>query len=123
MYVLSQVTHPNIIRIYELLEDNINYYIVSELMPGGDLHSHLRKINFRDSYKYTANIMKQLLFALNHIHERGIAHRDLKPENILMMDENTIKLADFGFAQYLNGKKETQVQVLGSPLYMAPEIT
>lgn len=89
-------------------------------MPGGDLHKHLRKINFRDSYKYTANIMKQLLFALNHIHERGIAHRDLKPENILMMDENTIKLSDFGFAQYLNGRKETQF--LGSPLYMAPEI-
>lgn len=89
-------------------------------MPGGELFLHFKSHNFHYSYEFVANVMKQLLLALNHLHERGIAHRDLKPENILMADEKTIKLADFGFATYLNGKKESQV--LGSPLYMAPEI-
>lgn len=119
LQVLANVNHPNIMRIYELLEDDNNYYVVSEIICGGELFDQIIKKG-KLSYLESAKIIKQTLMALAHMHEQGIVHRDLKPENILMVDDDNIKVADFGFAVPLKGKKQTQV--LGSPLYMAPEL-
>ncbi len=88
------------------MEDQKNFYIVSEIINGGELFHHIeRKQNKFDNY-YVARIMRQLLLALIHLHERGLAHRDLKPENILMKDENNIKLSDFGCVKFLSDKDD-----------------
>jgi serine/threonine protein kinase len=104
--VLANVNHPNIMRIYELLEDDINYYIVSEIIAGGELFEHICKEGKLNSFDAT-RIIKQILRALAHMHEQGIIHRDLKPENILMEDYQNVKVADFGFAVPLKGRKQT----------------
>jgi serine/threonine protein kinase len=117
--VLTSVNHPHILRIYELLEDNVCFYIVSEVLSKGELFDHIVKSG-RLEENYVISILKQILLALSHMHGQGIIHRDLKPENILMQDDLNIKLADFGFAVALKGKP--QQLILGSPLYMAPEV-
>ena len=75
--------------------------------------------------RFSADIIKQLLLALNYMHQQNIAHRDVKPENILLSKEAdgslNIKLTDFGFACFYDQNLGLK-QVLGSPLYMAPEI-
>lgn len=120
LQILSSLTHPNIMRIYELLEDEVCYYVVSELIFGGDLAHAFTKKGKNFGQEYLSGIMKQVILALCHMHAQGMAHRDLKPENILMIDEDNIKLADFGFAVNLSGRKENKK--LGSPLFMAPEV-
>lgn len=126
--ILEQTQHPHITRIFELLEDERCFYIVAELMSGGNL---LEKIQQHKQFNESqaAQVIKQVLKALNYMHKQNIMHRDLKPENILCeknADVNEaeihVKLTDFGFATKYdpNGKKHTLS--LGSPLYMAPEL-
>lgn len=114
-------------RVFELLEDDVNFYIVTELVTGGELYEHIIKVK-RVSERDAAGIVKQLLLALRYMHEQNIAHRDIKPENILISPEESddplklnLKLTDFGFACFYNPENRLR-QVLGSPLYMAPEI-
>ena len=109
----------------ELLEDEVNFYIVSELVTGGELYDYIIKKK-RLSERESANVIKQILLALNYMHQQNIAHRDIKPENILIAPEDdsdtiNVKLTDFGFACFFKSEKGLK-QVLGSPLYMAPEI-
>ena len=106
-------------RVHDLMEDNKNFYVVSELVQGGELYDFLIKKK-RLLPSDVAKIIKQLLLALNHMHTQKIAHRDLKPENILMASNDEIKLADFGFAVFVGDEQQTLK--LGSPIYMAPEI-
>ena len=122
--ILEETVHPHITRVFELMEDARCYYIVMELITGGNLFDMIRK-KHRFTERDAVSIIKQLLLALNYMHGLNIMHRDLKPENLLC--ENTddgqidIKLTDFGFATKFNqGQKETLS--LGSPLYMAPEL-
>lgn len=126
--VLEKTIHPHITRIFELLEDTKNYYIVMEVITGGNLLQKIGSLGaFTESQART--VIKQLLLALNYMHSMQIMHRDLKPENILC-EENAddvdnrniqIKLTDFGFAtKYDPDHKQTLS--LGSPLYMAPEL-
>mmetsp|Transcript_4957 Transcript_4957/g.3567 ORF Transcript_4957/g.3567 Transcript_4957/m.3567 type:complete len:215 (+) Transcript_4957:348-992(+) len=128
LQVLEETTHPNIMRIFELLEDDDYYYIVSEYIPGGELYQRiidLKRFNERDA----ALIIQQLLLACNYMHSNNIIHRDIKPENILMESEDLgnyrIKVTDFGFACFCtpgDGEESKQQEQLGSPLYMAPEV-
>ena len=122
--VLKTCSHPNIMNVTEILEDNENFYIVTELLEGGELFDRIiDQKNF--SERKTAKVIKQVLLAINYMHQKNMAHRDLKPENILLesKDKNNfdVKIADFGFA-CLFDPKEGLKTVLGSPLYMAPEI-
>lgn len=125
--VLQNTDHPHIVRVMELLEDDVNFYIISELITGGELYDYIIKTK-KLSERQTANIIKQILLALNYMHQQDIVHRDIKPENILIAPEESssddllnIKLTDFGFACFFK-RGEGLKQVLGSPLYMAPEI-
>jgi calcium-dependent protein kinase len=109
-------------RIYELLEDDDNYYIISEFIRGGELFDRIIKSKQFNEEK-ASFLIYQILLALNYIHNKNIMHRDLKPENILLesgdINNLNIKLSDFGFATYYAPGESLQC---GSPLYMAPEI-
>lgn len=96
--ILMNLDHPNIIRVYNLYEDEKNFIIVSEFCSGGELFEKIQK-NATFSEKTVASYMKQILSAVTYLHEKGIVHRDLKAENILFENQENdanIKLIDFG---------------------------
>ena len=123
---LKKISHPNIISIYEIFEDSKNYYIMTELLEGGELFEMITtKGSF--SEKDAAKITKQILNAVNYLHNQNIVHRDLKPENIMLINKSTvnhnseIKLIDFGTAKQFerNGKLS---KFIGTSYYIAPEV-
>lgn len=129
LQVLESLSHPNIMRIYELLDDEKHYYIVSEYIRYGQLCQYIlqRKETGRPLTEGEVKIVvRQLFYALSYLHDQGIAHRDVKPENIMIEnvsrhDELLIKLVDFGFAEYFGSQKKFK-GTLGTPLFMAPEM-
>jgi calcium-dependent protein kinase len=95
--VLKNLTHPNILKLYEVFEEKQYIYLVTECCEGGELFDEiLSRGKFEE--KDAANIIKQLLSAIAYCHNQRVCHRDLKPENVLIdnKDKNTIKLIDFG---------------------------
>ena len=99
--VLEQTNHPHITRIFQLLEDKRNIYIVMELVSGGNLLDQVYQER-RFTEAKAANVIDQLCRSLNFMHKKNITHRDLKPENLLCEATEdgriSIKLTDFGFA-------------------------
>ena len=106
--VLKQLDHPNIIKLYEMFEDDRKYYVVQELCKGGELYDEVIKIGSFSEQK-AAHIIKQILQAVAYCHDKGIVHRDIKPENILIDKEadNILKIIDFGTATEYNRETET----------------
>ena len=103
LQVLQETSHPHIMSIFELLEDDENYYVVSEFIRGGELFDRI--VNLKQFNEAKASyVIYQILLALNYIHKMGIMHRDLKPENILLESPDpevlNVKLSDFGFATF-----------------------
>ena len=121
--VLSKLSHPSIMQLYEIFEDNLNIYIVSEYCKGGELFDIItEKGSFTE--KEACIIMKQLMSGICYSHQNGIVHRDLKPENILMdnnTDDLSIKIIDWGCAKTIQ-KKERLHQADGTSYYIAPEV-
>ena len=119
--ILSKLDHINIIKIFEYYVDDLNYYVISELVRGGELYEQIYKIhNYKESN--AAIIMEQLFSAINYIHCRGIVHRDLKPENILLetkgINETSIKIIDFGTSNYCNKATNDYLTLkVGTPYY------
>ena len=103
--MLEETVHPHITRVFELMEDKRSYYIIMELISGGNLFDMIRSMRECNEDR-AMSIIKQLCLALNYMHGLNIMHRDLKPENLLCEQseagEITIKLTDFGFATYFN---------------------
>lgn len=110
--MLTQLDHPNIIKIYEYYIDELNYYIITELARGGELYDQISTIKSFDE-EHSAIIIHQILSAVCYMHGLGIVHRDIKPENILLencsrddMNSNdksgdrSIKIIDFGTSNY-----------------------
>ena len=106
------------------MEDSRCYYIIMELISGGNLFDKVRSLR-AFSEDNAAAIVLQLFKAINYMHGQQIMHRDLKPENIMCEEsesgELVVKLTDFGFATYYD-PDQPQTLSLGSPLYMAPEL-
>lgn len=120
--IMKNITHPNILRLFEVFEDDEQFFLVMELVDGKELFD---KIVERGQYseKDASNIARQIINAVEYLHEKGIAHRDLKPENLLSSgneEDESIKIADFGFSKDFN---EDKLQTsCGSPGYVAPEV-
>ncbi|MFA5602142.1 MAG: Stk1 family PASTA domain-containing Ser/Thr kinase [Bacilli bacterium] len=117
----SSLSHPNIVEMYDVGEDDGNYYIVMEYIEGKTLKELIKK---RGALALTEviDIMLQLTSAVAHAHESYIIHRDIKPLNILIMEDGRVKITDFGIAMALNGTQLTQTNsVMGSVHYLPPE--
>ena len=136
IFILRNVSHPNIIKLYEIKQTLNNFYLVFELCNGGGLSSCLEKYKKNNDNKpftqeIAQHIIKQIVSGIQYLHNKKILHRDLKLDNILVHFENEedkenmlkckIKIIDFGFARYLNDDVLAQ-SVLGSPINMSPQI-
>ncbi|XP_056134966.1 serine/threonine-protein kinase ULK3 [Lampris incognitus] len=117
--ILKTMRHPHIVQLKDFQWDSENIYLILEWCSGGDLSRFIRSRRLL-SEKVAQRFLQQIACALQFLHERNISHLDLKPQNILLSGA-VLKLADFGFAQYMSPWDEQSV-LRGSPLYMAPEM-
>ncbi len=117
----SSLTHPNIVEIYDVGEDDGNYYIVMEYVDGKTLKNLIKKRGAL-TLPEVVDIMLQLTSAIACAHESFIIHRDIKPQNVLILDNGVAKITDFGIAMALNSNELTQTNsVMGSVHYLPPE--
>ncbi|MEJ8553732.1 Stk1 family PASTA domain-containing Ser/Thr kinase [Tepidibacter sp. Z1-5] len=115
------LTHPNIVNIYDVGQDEDINYIVMEYVDGMNLKDLIKKEGSLD-YSYALDITKQIAMALNQAHKNGIVHRDIKPHNILISKDKVAKVADFGIAKATTSSTITVVgNVIGSVHYFSPE--
>lgn len=117
----SSLTHPNIVGMYDVGEDNGDYFIVMEYINGKTLKSLIKKRGAL-TLPEVMDIMIQLLDGVKCAHDSYIIHRDIKPQNVLILDDGTVKITDFGIATALNNNELTQTNsVMGSVHYLPPE--
>lgn len=119
---IGQLSHPNIVKIYDVGEEDGKQFIVMEFVEGKTLKQLIA--NRGALYKEEAvSIMKQLVSAVTAANEKGIIHRDIKPQNILVKDDGTVKITDFGIAATQDAVQLTQQDsIMGSVHYLAPEL-
>ncbi|OHS96718.1 CBL-interacting serine/threonine-protein kinase 11 [Tritrichomonas foetus] len=119
--ILQQLNHPDIIHLYDLLKDSLNYYVIMEYCPNGELYSKIttqKKIPEKSAKIY----FWQILEAVKYIHIQNVAHRDIKPENVLIDADGNVKLSDFGLSKFIRSDNDLTSTFCGSPCYMAPEV-
>jgi len=117
---IADMTHPNIVRIYDLGVADDHAHIAMEYLGGGDLRRRIdRGIPERQAVQY----LRQIASALAAVHAKGVLHRDLKPGNIMLRKDGSIALIDFGLAK--SAKLEAEItdkgEIFGTPYYMSPE--
>ncbi|CAB4261780.1 unnamed protein product [Prunus armeniaca] len=112
-------SHPNVINLHDLYEDDDHLHMVLDLCDAPDLYRRVTLGVF--SEPEAASVMAQLMLAVAHCHRLGVAHRDIKPDNILFDGRDRLRLADFGSAETF-GDGETMSGLVGTPYYVAPEL-
>lgn len=116
----AHLHHPNIITIYDLLEEESEFFIVMELVEGRGLDRMLEEGRLAE--RDARALFAQILAALDAAHSKGVIHRDVKSSNVLVTDDGRVKLMDFGIALLVGDKRLTQSsQTIGTPIYMSPE--
>jgi len=121
--ILRTLDHPNVLRLLEVLEDPINYYLCSEYAEGSALLSFISTRRLI-SEAHAAEVMYQVLSAVAYCHSKRVVHRDIRPEHIVVqtgVDRWELKIADFGCATMLDPRKQL-TGVLGSTFFLAPEV-
>jgi tetratricopeptide (TPR) repeat protein/predicted Ser/Thr protein kinase len=116
----AQVSHPNILSVYEISTQPSNFFIAMEYVEGPNIGQYLQrkgKLTVREA----VNLMSQACAALGAIHEKGIVHRDIKPDNLLIAKGGLVKLMDFGLAKGHGARLTGTNVVMGTPCYMSPE--
>ena len=117
----SSLSHPNIVEMYDVGEDDGQYYIVMEYVDGMTLKQVLKKRGHL-SVTEVVDIMLQVTDGMAHAHDAYIIHRDIKPQNIMILSNGMIKITDFGVATALNSTQLTQTNsVMGTVHYLPPE--
>ena len=126
--ILIKLDHPNIIKLYEVYENEDFIYIVMELCNGGELFDRIIKrteMGNPFTEKEAATIYKQLMSAVSYCHSNKIVHRDLKPENLLLLnndDDTHIKIIDFGTSLIFKKKNTSMFDRVGTAYYISPEV-
>lgn len=119
-HAVAQLSHPGIVAVYDVSQNDNVGYLVMELISGITLKQYIdRKKTV--PWKQVVHFARQIADALQHAHEHGIIHRDIKPMNIMLLQNGTTKVADFGIAAFENEIRETRGQAVGSLHYIAPE--
>ena len=117
----SSLSHPNIVEVYDVGEDNGQYYIVMEYIEGKQLKQLLKKRG-KLTISEVIDIMLQISDGLSVAHDNYIIHRDIKPQNIMILENGLVKITDFGIAMAMNSTQLTQTNsVMGSVHYLPPE--
>ena len=117
----SSLSHPNIVEMYDVGEDEGNYFIVMEYVEGKSLKSLIKKRGGL-TLPEVLDIMLQLTDGIACAHNSYIIHRDIKPQNVLVLDDGRVKITDFGIAQALKRGELTETNsVMGSVHYLPPE--
>lgn len=117
---VAQLSHSNIVSVYDVSKGGDIEYIVMELIDGITLKQYMEKrgrLNWRESLHFITQIMR----GLSHAHSRGIVHRDIKPQNIMVLRDGSVKVADFGIACLENSAQTLTQEALGSVHYISPE--
>ena len=117
---VAQLSHPNIVSVYDVSRGGDIEYIVMELIDGITLKQYMEKrgqLNWRESLHFITQIMR----GLSHAHSRGIVHRDIKPQNVMVLRDGSVKVADFGIACLENAAQTLTQEALGSVHYISPE--
>ena len=117
---VAQLSHANIVSVYDVSRGGDTEYIVMELIDGITLKQYMEKrgqLNWRESLHFITQIMR----GLSHAHSRGIVHRDIKPQNIMVLRDGSVKVADFGIACLENSAQTLTQEALGSVHYISPE--
>lgn len=118
--LLARLTHPNIIQLYDIIENNGVIYYTMEFVDGVSLDKVYKTSNL--SMSKIMDYAIQILKGMEYAHSMKIIHRDLKPMNIMIRKDNIIKIADFGLAKIIGSSSVTMAgTVMGSPMYMSPE--
>ncbi|KAN0025327.1 hypothetical protein ACTFIU_003587 [Dictyostelium citrinum] len=122
--IMKKLKHKNIIQLIEVFDSNDHLYLVLELIRGGELFDKIvEKGNY--SEKDACNLVRQIVSAVEYMHQHGVCHRDLKPENLLCSGddekEEIVRIADFGLSKIFEGGEELKT-ACGTPDYVAPEI-
>jgi calcium-dependent protein kinase len=121
--ILKKTSHPNIVKLFEFYEDDLNFYLVLELLKGGDLVSYLLK-HGKLSERATAYFFRQVLAAVSYCHSQGIVHRDLTLDHLMLETQDvngTLKVVDFGTAAWFDPRKRL-TRKYGTTYYIAPEV-
>nr|CDS28376.1 serine:threonine protein kinase [Hymenolepis microstoma] len=119
---MKLVQHPNVVRLYEVIDTVNKLYLILELGDGGDLYDYIMKHEHGLSEKLAKRYFRQIVTAISYCHNLHVVHRDLKPENVVFFEQlGVVKLTDFGFSnQFVPGKQLDTF--CGSLAYSAPEI-
>ncbi|KAJ5077451.1 protein kinase [Anaeramoeba ignava] len=118
---LKLIDHPNIVKLYETVNTKKYFYIVTEYVANGELLTYINE-NGKMSERKARGFFKQIVDAIEHCHQLGVAHRDIKLENLLLDANNNIKIIDFGLAGEMKTDNWLCKTACGSPSYSAPEV-
>ena len=118
---IAVLSHPNIVRVYNVSFGDRIQYIVMEYVDGITLKEYIEQQG-AVNWKEAVHFMGQILAALQHAHDKGIVHQDIKPQNILLLQDGTIKVTDFGIARFSRADADTTSdKAIGSVHYISPE--
>lgn len=118
---IAVLSHPNIVKVYDVSFGDRLQYIVMEYIEGITLKEYIEKRGVID-WNEALFFIIQILRALQHAHDKGVVHRDVKPQNIMLLENGTIKVADFGIARFSHSESRTVTEkAIGSVHYISPE--
>ncbi len=122
--LLSKLNHPNIIALYDYVENEFGYFLITELVEGQTLDNYIDEITGPMPESKAVKLMLQILDAIAHIHSKNILHRDIKPGNFIITADDNVKVIDFGIAKSIDQNSPTFTKdgsKVGTTIFMSPQ--